>query len=583
MLETERSENEGQGFLAGCRNLVQRQIRNVQQDLKDRSEGKAGRGLFDDVNKLKESKTKVFEQEERAKWGDTFFGRLAENKYFEATTMGVILLNAVSIGIDADYNARFVRPVSLYEGPAYFIVTELFFAVYFTAELIIRFLGFRRKTTCFTDSWTVFDTFLVAMMDIETFVLPFLNSSGLGGLSVLRLLRLLRVSRMAKLMRTFPELMLIVKGMGAAIRAVSWTFVLIMMALFVFAIIFTSVYHKGHKSEAESAGQIEELFGGMSESMFSLIIMGTLLDDATYCSDIIRASGNFYMLFAFIMFIILSGFMMQNMLLGILVAVVANTAEGEKTKEKNIIVRTAMLDIVRGLSGDDYGITREQFMSLALNQTWLNYLEELDIKERHMKSFAVLLYGDEAADDTQATTQMSADDIIATLFRLQPGTPLESGDLATAETAILNQRKRLRTRLDKLGSLVNMAGGDASTPCPSRPGTGMGISPPLGPMELLTLEGPEDKQKLLRKGNTKESDLSTSGGQNWGSFGGGKITMEILARLNRTDTGALIDEIRRRHGFDDLETTGVPLEWFDEEMKNEMDTGPVNPEKKALV
>eukprot|EP00439_Symbiodinium_sp_Y106_P066019 s1506_g10.t1 len=285
----------------------------------ERADGKS-QGIFEAVNDLKHSTSKPSNGKEQ-KFADNVFGRIAGHRYFEGATMAVILVNAVCIGIDADYSATNDRPAKLHEGPAFFIVTEVFFAVFFTTELVVRFLAFKRKCLCFCDFWFLFDFLLVAMMDVETFILPLIASEGgpLGILSTLRLLRLLRVSRMAKLMRTFPELMLIVKGLAAAVRAVSWTLALLMMILFVWSIIFTSIYHQGTKTDEEVADGIGSLFGNMSKSAFSLIIMGTLLDDVTYCCNMIRESGQIFMLAVFIVFIVISSFMMLNMLLGILV------------------------------------------------------------------------------------------------------------------------------------------------------------------------------------------------------------------------------------------------------------------------
>eukprot|EP00434_Breviolum_minutum_P045952 symbB.v1.2.041321.t1/scaffold8053.1/size7985/2 len=245
-----------------------------------------------DVLDLKHSATSRYFRQDAKKYADTVFGRIAGHRYFEAITMIVILINALCIGIDADYSARFYKPAKLYEGPAFFIVTEVFFGVFFTFELFIRFLAFKQKRQCLVDFWFIFDFLLVVMMDVETFVLPLMVSSGspLAMLSTLRLLRLLRVSRMAKLMRTFPELMLIVKGLAAAVRAVSWTLVLLVMILCVWSIIFTSIYHQGFAKDEDVAERIESLFGNLSKSAFSLIIMGTLLDEVTYCCNMIRES-----------------------------------------------------------------------------------------------------------------------------------------------------------------------------------------------------------------------------------------------------------------------------------------------------
>merc|ERR1712176_1283461 len=137
----------------------------------------------------------------------------------------------------------------------------------------------------FKDGWFIFDSLLVAFMVIETWVLAFLGGSPLGGLSILRLLRLLRITRMAKLMRAVPELMMIVKGITAATRAVIWTFVLLFVITYTWAILLTNEYHQGLIADDDVEEEVHELFGSMGKSLSSLLVMGTILDDVTYCTD----------------------------------------------------------------------------------------------------------------------------------------------------------------------------------------------------------------------------------------------------------------------------------------------------------
>ncbi|CAJ1335422.1 unnamed protein product [Effrenium voratum] len=88
----------------------------------------------------------------------------------------------------------------------------------------------------------------------ETWIMPFIGGlQGLGQLSILRLLRLLRITRMAKLMRAFPQLLMILKGITAAARAVGWTAVLLVIISFTWSILFTNEYHQGHLSDEELA------------------------------------------------------------------------------------------------------------------------------------------------------------------------------------------------------------------------------------------------------------------------------------------------------------------------------------------
>eukprot|EP00931_Biecheleriopsis_adriatica_P118330 TRINITY_DN93767_c0_g1_i1.p1 TRINITY_DN93767_c0_g1~~TRINITY_DN93767_c0_g1_i1.p1 ORF type:complete len:627 (+),score=133.73 TRINITY_DN93767_c0_g1_i1:143-2023(+) len=556
---------------------IERQFNAIHKAARDRASGKTD-GLWQDVNALKEGdlENKERRKEER-KYADNIWGRIAAHRYFEAATMVFILLNALAIAADTDYTARFGKPDNLYQGPVFFIIAELTFSIYFSSELIIRFLGMRRKKRCFTDSWFIFDFFLVLLMDVETFILPFIASenSPLTMLSILRLLRLLRVSRMAKLMKTFPELMLIVKGLAAAIRAVGWTGVLLLMILFVWSIVFTSVYHQGTKTDEEVMSHIEEFFGNMSKSMFSLIIMGTLLDDVTNCSNRIRQSGNLAMLAVFIVFIVLSSFMMLNMLLGILVEVVANTAEGEKRDEKNITVRKAMIATVNDLGAGTGGVTKDIFLQMSEDPKVLNHMKELDIKSKHFQSFAKLLYenGEDDEESKQDIT-LCGEDIVSVLFRLQPGTALNFSDLASTEKALLEQRKQMKRRLSELEYKLSQALGKA---VPSRSDTNLDSSNGLSSMANSggTATGGTATFADAVKPKHSQSVQSLSSVSTPTTFGQGrrfgqgtkKVSLETLTKLNRTDTRDIVNEIQRRLGCEDLETTGVPLDWFDDDMK----------------
>mmetsp|Transcript_93843 Transcript_93843/g.223158 ORF Transcript_93843/g.223158 Transcript_93843/m.223158 type:complete len:598 (+) Transcript_93843:163-1956(+) len=554
---------------ATCPTLFSRMCPSWRNGFQDRADGKS-QGIFEAVNDLKHSTSKPSNGKEQ-KFADNVFGRIAGHRYFEGATMAVILVNAVCIGIDADYSATNDRPAKLYEGPAFFIVTEVFFAVFFTTELVVRFLAFKRKCLCFCDFWFLFDFLLVAMMDVETFILPLIASEGgpLGILSTLRLLRLLRVSRMAKLMRTFPELMLIVKGLAAAVRAVSWTLALLMMILFVWSIIFTSIYHQGTKTDEEVADGIGSLFGNMSKSAFSLIIMGTLLDDVTYCCNMIRESGQIFMLAVFIVFIVISSFMMLNMLLGILVEVVASTAEGEKHKEKNGTVREAMASVLNDLGVGNQGITREKFMSMSNDPKLLRDLQELGIKQKQFEQITKLLYDSKEAEGGKDETHrvLTGEEIVSELFRLQPGTALNFSDLATTEKKLLEQRKDIRKRIGRIEELLAIglgrSGPAQSASCglvlesigPSRP-----MSPvPLTPLSQMSPASPSRPRNAMAPTfGLQEGDSSPDRAANASSA--------TLQRLARIDSRTIIEEIRRRLGLKDLGAVGVCPDWCEDDL-----------------
>mmetsp|Transcript_8872 Transcript_8872/g.19812 ORF Transcript_8872/g.19812 Transcript_8872/m.19812 type:complete len:577 (+) Transcript_8872:103-1833(+) len=401
---------------------------------------------------------------EAAKLNNTIFGRIAKDKRFEIATMAVISLNSLIIGYDADYTARFTRPDGLYDAdqPKQFIVFELFFSLYFSAELAIRFLAFRRKCHCFFDKWFMFDSLLVLMMVAETFIIETVvismtgDGSPIAGAGVLRLLRLLRVTRMSRLMRSFPDLVVIIKGLAASVRSVFWTAVIMVMMTYTWAILFTSQYHQGRDSDEdilccgdpdcrEETGLmlyfdnsqpktindcvVQSFFGSLGKSMASLLVMGSVLDDVSACSDSLRRSSSPHNIIFFILYIILASFTMLNMLTGILVGVVNATAEGEKIKASADKLREAIKTIVQQLDRNEDGeISRCEFEKLQRDKRVMQSLKALDIDTKEIQQYTEFFFPPRP-DGLEATVSMH--DMTEAMLRTRPGSTVSALDLAS--------------------------------------------------------------------------------------------------------------------------------------------------------
>eukprot|EP00971_Amphidinium_carterae_P217545 4318573-Amphidinium_carterae.1 len=50
-------------------------------------------------------------------------------------------------------------------------------------------------------------------------------------------------------MRTFPELMTIIKGLAASVRSVLWTGVILFLLTYTWAVLFTSEFHQGRPTD----------------------------------------------------------------------------------------------------------------------------------------------------------------------------------------------------------------------------------------------------------------------------------------------------------------------------------------------
>eukprot|EP00913_Durusdinium_trenchii_P001155 g1062.t1 len=172
--------------------------------------------------------------------------RLARHPFFHNLTILVVIANSVWLGVDADLNTETI----LFNAHPAIIVGENFFCIYFTLEIIVRFLAFQRKLNAFKDFWFSFDLFLALLIIVETWVTPVLllltgDLSGLPEgtvlLRLIRLVRLVRLTRLTRLLRSFPELMIIVKGLAFATRSVCVFSLLWAIITYAFAIIMRSL------------------------------------------------------------------------------------------------------------------------------------------------------------------------------------------------------------------------------------------------------------------------------------------------------------------------------------------------------
>merc|ERR1711975_198543 len=82
---------------------------------------------------------------------------LARSDNFANLTVFIVILNALYIGIDADWNTA----ANLYDAHLFFIIGSNMFCLYFTFEWLVRFFAFSRKCDAMRDGWFKFDTFLV--------------------------------------------------------------------------------------------------------------------------------------------------------------------------------------------------------------------------------------------------------------------------------------------------------------------------------------------------------------------------------------------------------------------------------------
>merc|ERR1712232_275587 len=271
----------------------------------------------------------------------------------------------------------------------YFHIMEQIFCVYFTGEWVIRFLAFKHKFNGLKDAWFVFDSCLVFLMVMETWVLVIVQSqtggkSPLGNTAMLRLLRLLRLSRLMRMLRSLPELMILIKGMMSAMRSVFYVACIIIL-LYVFSIAFCQM-----SVNTPTIG--ETYFRNVAFGMYSLFIYATFLDDLSNLMDDLRAD-KWPLVFLALVFICLASMTVMNMLVGVLCEVVASVAETEKQDMLQEVACDKMFEIAKKLDTDfNNKISYREFQKIVENKDALTALSDVGVNPLGIVEFAELFF-----------------------------------------------------------------------------------------------------------------------------------------------------------------------------------------------
>lgn len=318
---------------------------------------------------------------------------LARHHWFENVTLSVIAFNALWIAVDTDRNKA---PTLVVAHPV-FIVAENFFCIYFTTEVVIRFFAFKNKHNCLRDAWFVFDSALVIMMVLETWVMSavlILTDKGggadLGNASILRLVRLLRLTRMARmarLLRAMPELMILIKGISVATRSVFFTLCLLTIIIYIFSVAFAQL--------SEDTFLEDEYFPDVLTSMSSLLLRGVLPD----LYEFVSVCGQEHIAFAILVlfFVLLSSLTVMNMLVGVLVEVVSVVSSVEKEQMTVQFVKTMLLAMLQhsGIDADrNKHISRPEFESLLLKPEAARIIQEVGVDVVGLVDFADFIFKD---------------------------------------------------------------------------------------------------------------------------------------------------------------------------------------------
>ncbi|MEV5323779.1 ion transporter [Nonomuraea sp. NPDC052634] len=225
---------------------------------------------------------------------------LLAHPYFQRFIIGVILINAATLGLET-----FPAVVERY-GTLLTVVDHM--ALYiFAAELLGKL--YVERTAFARDPWNIFDTIIVGIAFAST------N----GGLSVLRSLRILRVLR---LLSVVPSLRRVVSALLRAMPGMSSIVVLLSLVLYVAAVMATKLY----------GATAPDRFGTLPTSLFTLYQTMTGDDWGNIAREVMATHPSAWIFFA--SFILVCTFVVLNLFLAVVVSAMDEENAEERVAQK---------------------------------------------------------------------------------------------------------------------------------------------------------------------------------------------------------------------------------------------------------
>ena len=228
--------------------------------------------------------------------------RLVMSGAFQKTITALILLNAVTLGIETS-DSIMAEWGGLLHG-----VDNLLLWI-FTIEIGLRIFAFRGRF--FTDAWGLFDLAVILIA----------WAPATGPLSVLRALRVLRVLRLVSVV---PSLRKVVEAMLAALPGMGSIVLLMALIFYVFAVMATKLY----------GDAMDEQFGTLGRSFFTLFQLMTLDDWANIVKPAMEHQPWAWVFF--MPFIIVSTFVVLNLFIGVIVESIQTLRENQASADAQV-------------------------------------------------------------------------------------------------------------------------------------------------------------------------------------------------------------------------------------------------------
>lgn len=197
---------------------------------------------------------------------------VVRSRPFEIFILLVIVVNAVYIGVETDYQGDKLQPVCEVLGP-------IIFSIYL-GEMLLKFTAYQDMffRVPMEGKWNLFETGLVMISLVDLILGGMSRQAGGGwtGLLTLRLLRLIKVIRWMKVMDTGHNLGKLMFAIVKSVRAIAWLLLTFLLLFWAYAVLGTRSFGKMEAFQDDYF--VQRHFGSTALTFATLFAVGTLDD-----------------------------------------------------------------------------------------------------------------------------------------------------------------------------------------------------------------------------------------------------------------------------------------------------------------
>ena len=226
---------------------------------------------------------------------------IIENKYFVTFITSVIIINAITLGLETSKNIKKDYGV-------YLSLIDTIALTIFTIELLAKITVYRFRF--FRDGWNIFDFIIVVVSLIPTS----------GPFSVLRAFRIFRTLR---LLSVVPSMKRIIQAIFISIPGILSVGTIIILIFYISSVLTTTFF----------GDKFYEWFGTVGNSMYTLFQIMTL---ESWSMGIVRPVMKEFPLawLFFVPFILVTTFAVLNLFIGIIVDAMQQLGNDGDTEDK---------------------------------------------------------------------------------------------------------------------------------------------------------------------------------------------------------------------------------------------------------